>query len=76
AVEKYSHAGRVEIAILRGIEQKGHLAGSNNIARLLNSFEWRGHVCLVFPKYGATMLDLLRCNKWRGFNLDWTRELT
>lgn len=47
-----------------------------NLAYMEASFEYNGHICIVFPKYGMSLLDLLRANNFRGFNIDWTRELS
>ncbi|ESU45451.1 Protein kinase [Giardia duodenalis] len=47
-----------------------------NLAYLERSFQHNNHVCLVFPKYGISLLDLLKANNFRGFNIDWTRELS
>lgn len=47
-----------------------------NLVYIEESFEYRQHICIVFPKYGSSLLDLLRANSFRGFNIDWTRELS
>ena len=70
-IPKYKEAGYRELETLRLVETQQ----CRHVVRLLDSFEFQGHVALVFPLYGCTLLELLRANEFRGFNLDWTREL-
>ena len=37
---------------------------------------YKGHLLIVSPLYGLSMLDYLRQNGYRGYNLEWTRELS
>eukprot|EP00767_Chilomastix_cuspidata_P001552 gnl/Chilomastix_cuspidata/1670.p2 GENE.gnl/Chilomastix_cuspidata/1670~~gnl/Chilomastix_cuspidata/1670.p2 ORF type:complete len:416 (-),score=204.73 gnl/Chilomastix_cuspidata/1670:86-1333(-) len=75
AIPKYTRAGQIEIQILQQIRKNSHISGSSNVLLVMEHFVYRDHVCIVFPLYGSSLLDLLRFNKYRGFNLDWTREL-
>eukprot|EP00768_Dysnectes_brevis_P004058 gnl/Dysnectes_brevis/2883_a3521_1245.p1 GENE.gnl/Dysnectes_brevis/2883_a3521_1245~~gnl/Dysnectes_brevis/2883_a3521_1245.p1 ORF type:complete len:912 (+),score=227.66 gnl/Dysnectes_brevis/2883_a3521_1245:145-2880(+) len=78
SIDKYTYAGRSEVELLKKIRDRvpKSMRGIDCLLELLDDFEWRGHVCLVCPRYGHSLLDLLRANRFRGFNLDWTRELS
>lgn len=71
-IPKYKEAGYRELETLRLVETQQ----CRHVTRILDSFEFQGHVALVFPLYGCTLLELLRANEFRGFNVDWTRELS
>uniref|UniRef100_A0AC35FT94 Dual-specificity kinase n=1 Tax=Panagrolaimus sp. PS1159 TaxID=55785 RepID=A0AC35FT94_9BILA len=40
--------------------------GSNNIIKLLNYFEFRGHQCVVFELMGLSLYDILKKRKFKG----------
>jgi dual-specificity kinase len=42
---------------------------------LTDSFEFRGHVCLVFPKYGLSLYDYIRFNDYQPLTLDLIRQI-
>lgn len=37
-------------------------------------FEFEGHICLVFDKYGLSLYDFLKGNEYRGFPLLMCRQ--
>jgi len=87
AVDRYIAAGKAERDVLLKIRSaceerfapfglQYNYYGNANLAHLEEWFEFRDHICLVFPVYGMSALDLLKANNFRGFNLDWTRELS
>lgn len=75
AIDKYYHAGLAELNAIMVVNDNRYNVNSQ-IITLLNNFEFDGHLCLVFPKFGFTLLDLLKANGYKGYNLDWTRELS
>ena len=40
------------------------------VVRLLEWFNYRGHVCMVFERLGPSLYDCLRRNNYRPFPLD------
>jgi dual-specificity kinase len=74
AVEKYRDAARVEIDILRRINRYDPDA-QHGCIKLADSFEFRGHVCLVFPKYGLSLYDYIRLNDYQPLAIDSIRRI-
>jgi dual-specificity kinase len=46
------------------------VAGSSCCIHLQHWFDYRGHVCIVFEKLGASLYDFMRKNGYRPFPLD------
>ena len=69
AIPKYTEAAEIEIDILRDI------GGKNGCIELLDNFEYRKHMCLVFPKYGSSLFDFLKRNRYRGFSMKQLQQL-
>ncbi|KAH0577841.1 Kinase, CMGC CLK [Spironucleus salmonicida] len=74
AIPKYTAAGQRESQFLSEISKSRH-RNKLNLAEQLDSFMFNDHLVIVFPLYGVSLLDLLKLNSYRGYNLDWTREL-
>lgn len=41
--------------------------------RLLEWFDYRGHVCMVFERLGLSLYDFMRKNAYKPFPLDMVR---
>ena len=41
---------------------------------MLETFEHRSHVCMVFERLGLSLYDFLRKNSYRPFSIDVVRE--
>lgn len=76
SIPKYTRAGQIEVQILQRVKRNPYAVGYDNVVTISDTFYYRDHICMVFPKYGCSLLDLLRYNRFNGFNLDWTRELS
>lgn len=48
AIDTMSKAARLETKILESLQSKGSGTGAKNCIRLLHTFIYRGHTCLVF----------------------------
>ena len=44
--------------------------GKFHCVRLIEWFDYRGHVCMVFEKLGLSLYDFLKKNSYRPFHLD------
>lgn len=70
AIDTMTKAARLEIKILEAMQQKQSSTGNKNCIRLLDTFMYRGHTCLVFEPMvsllTAVLLPLLLCAWQRG----------
>jgi|EP01047_Picozoa_sp_COSAG01_P077525 serine/threonine protein kinase len=48
-----------EIRTLESLNQRWDPDGTHHIVRLLESFQYRQHVCLVFERLGCNLYELL-----------------
>ena len=67
-IRKYLESARAESCILRDLvradpDDKGFCV------RILNSFEWRGHFCIVFEPLGISLYDLVKANHFNPMPL-------
>eukprot|EP01086_Lenisia_limosa_P006636 TRINITY_DN25616_c0_g1_i1.p1 TRINITY_DN25616_c0_g1~~TRINITY_DN25616_c0_g1_i1.p1 ORF type:complete len:416 (-),score=57.04 TRINITY_DN25616_c0_g1_i1:67-1314(-) len=68
-VPRYREAAKIEITIVEFL-MKYDKAQEWHCIRLLDRFDFRNHVCMVFPLYGLSIYDFLRTNKFRPFRPD------
>jgi len=67
-IRKYVESGRVEAEILEDVSQcDPH--GVSNCVRLLHSFDWRSHYCMVFEPLGKSLYDYVKANRHRPLPL-------
>jgi dual-specificity kinase len=68
AVDKYRDAAMTELQVLATLAaaDPGRAAP---VVRLLEWFDYRGHVCMVFERLGPSIYDALRRNGYRPFPL-------
>jgi dual-specificity kinase len=69
ALEKYRDAARAEIKVLQTIA-KFDAGNKSGCVRLLDSFEWRGHVCMVFHAHGKSLYDFIKDNQYKPFRIN------
>jgi dual specificity protein kinase YAK1 len=65
----YHTQGLLEIKIARLLNTNYDPNNDKHIVRLLDSFEYHGHTCLVFELLSMSLLDLLTQNQFRGLPL-------
>jgi serine/threonine protein kinase len=65
-IDKYRDAARAEIKVLRTVARFDP-DDKSSCVRLTDSFEWRGHVCMIFPRYGLSLYDFLKKNNYKPF---------
>jgi dual-specificity kinase len=68
AIEKYRDAAMIEIDVLDEL-RKNDPQYKQPCIQLLSWFEFRGHVCMVFQKYGLSIYDFLKKNSYKPFML-------
>nr|CAD2198428.1 unnamed protein product [Meloidogyne enterolobii] len=73
-VSKYREAARLEINVLRKLKEKDpdsrHL-----VIQLLDSFDYFGHICLLFDLLGLSVFDFMKSNDYRPYPLDQARYI-
>jgi dual-specificity kinase len=73
AVDKYRDAAMVELQVLTTLAANDPTE-RYPIVRLLEWFDYRGHVCMVFDRLGPSIYDCLRRNAYRPFPLVMARS--
>ncbi|KAJ9101510.1 hypothetical protein QFC19_005163 [Naganishia cerealis] len=66
AVPKYREAAGIEIRVLRTLRDNDP-ENKHKCIHLLDTFDWRNHICLVTPLYGQSVFDFLKENKFQPF---------
>ena len=72
-VPKYRSAAMLELEALNTVRRYDS-TGRARVVRLLEWFDWRGHICMVFERLGPSLYDFLRRNSYRPFALDFVRS--
>jgi dual-specificity kinase len=73
SIQKYTDSAQVEIEILNDIKRFDP-NNTSHCVRLIDSFMYRGHMCLVFPLYGLSLYEFIKRNDYRGFSLEHVRK--
>ena len=72
----YYNQGQIEIKILRQLNKKFDPNDDHYIVRLLDTFEYKNHVCQVFELLSMSLLDILTQNQFRGLPLPVVQRFT
>lgn len=67
-VQKYRDAAMNELKVLATLAGNDP-TGENHCVKMLEWFDYRGHVCMVFERLGPSLYDCLRKNEYRPFPL-------
>ena len=73
AVDKYRDAAMVELQVLATLAANDPPC-QYPIVRLLEWFDYRGHICMVFDRLGPSIYDCLRRNGYRPFPIEMARS--
>ncbi|CAF0964137.1 unnamed protein product [Adineta steineri] len=74
-VEKYREAARLEINVLKTINEKDP-DGVNLCVALLDSFDYYGHICIAFDMLGLSVFDFLKENNYIPYPIDQVRHVS
>lgn len=74
-VKKYREAAQLEIDVLRKLE-KYDCRGSNRCVKMLDSFDYHGHTCIIFEKLGSSVFDFLKKNNYVPYPLEHVRQIS
>ena len=72
----YHNQGQLEAKIAKLLNQKFDKTNEKYIVRLLQQFECKGHICLVFELLSMSLLDILTQNQFRGLPLNVVQRFT
>lgn len=72
----YHSQGLLEIKIARLLNTTFDPRDERHIVRLLDSFEFNNHICLVFELLSMSLLDILTQNQFRGLPLSVVQRFT
>ena len=70
--EEYYNSGKNELKILEILNKNS----SKSIVKNLESFEFRGHLCIVFELLSLNLFQLLHKNNFKGFSISLVRRFT
>ncbi|KAG7190547.1 hypothetical protein KM043_006647 [Ampulex compressa] len=73
-VEKYREAAKLEINALEKIATKDP-EGQHLCVKMLDWFNYHGHMCIAFEMLGLSVFDFLRDNNYQPYPLDHVRHM-
>uniref|UniRef100_A0AAG5CQE4 Protein kinase domain-containing protein n=1 Tax=Anopheles atroparvus TaxID=41427 RepID=A0AAG5CQE4_ANOAO len=73
-VEKYRKAAKLEINVLEEIIAKDS-CGRYLCIRMLDWFDFHGHICIAFEMLGLSVYDFLKDNKYEPFPMEHVRHM-
>ena len=65
-IRRYHESALIEITMLRDIKSKDP-TNSLGCAEIIEDFTFDRHRCIVFPKYGPSIFDVIVSNDYKGF---------
>ncbi|KAL6215613.1 hypothetical protein ACLB2K_015042 [Fragaria x ananassa] len=72
SIQKYRDAAMIEVDVLNHIAKND--SGNSCCVQILDWFDYRNHICIVFEKLGPSLFDFLKRNKYCPFPVDLVRE--
>ncbi|CAJ2643332.1 unnamed protein product [Trifolium pratense] len=72
SIKKYRDAAMIEVDVLERLTKSD--VGCSRCVQILNWFDYRNHICIVFEKLGPSLFDFLKRNKYCPFPVDLVRE--
>ena len=69
----YHQQGMVEVQILQSLS-RDYNPEHHNFVRLLDSFRFRNHLCLVFELLQRNLFELIKVSGYQGFSLSLVRH--
>ncbi|XP_063703927.1 uncharacterized protein LOC134833523 [Culicoides brevitarsis] len=73
-VEKYREAAKLEINALEKIAAKDR-HGQHLCVKMLDWFDYHGHMCIAFEMLGLSVFDFLRENNYEPYSLEQVRHI-
>lgn len=73
-VEKYREAAKLEINVLEKLADKDP-DGAHLCVKMLDWFDYHGHMCIAFEMLGLSVFDFLKDNNYQPYPLDQVRHI-
>ncbi|XP_071855368.1 dual specificity protein kinase CLK2-like isoform X1 [Apostichopus japonicus] len=73
-IEKYREASKLEINVLEQLKRNDP-EGKFLCVKMLDWFDYHGHMCLAFEKLGASVFDFLKDNNYIPYSLHHIRHI-
>ncbi|XP_022703823.1 uncharacterized protein LOC111268875 isoform X2 [Varroa jacobsoni] len=74
-VDKYREAAKLEINVLEKLRQGREPALQTLCVRMLDWFDYFGHMCILFEMLGISVFDFLKENHYQPYPLDQVRHI-
>ncbi|CAB0010433.1 unnamed protein product [Nesidiocoris tenuis] len=74
-VEKYSDAAKLEINVLKKINEKDPTT-KHLCVRMKTWFNYHGHICIAFEMLGLSVFDFLKQNNYQPYTLEQVRHMS
>jgi dual specificity protein kinase YAK1 len=74
--QAYHAQGLLEIKIAKLLNKNYDATAQNYVVRYFDSFEFKGHVCIIFELLSISLLDILTQNQFRGLPLTVVQRFT
>ncbi|CAG9854197.1 unnamed protein product [Phyllotreta striolata] len=74
-VEKYREAAKLEINVLEELAHKDPEC-VNLCVKMLDWFDYHGHMCIAFEMLGLSVFDFLKDNNYQPYPLDQVRHIS
>lgn len=71
--KRFEKQGVVEVDVLELVKENDY-DDSNHLIHLLDSFQFRGHLCITFELLGINLYEWLKVGGFKGVNLDVCRR--
>ncbi|KAJ1917734.1 serine threonine protein kinase CMGC group [Mycoemilia scoparia] len=68
AIQKYRDAAQIEMRVLNTLKKKDP-TNMHQCIHMVESFDYRDHVCMAFDLLGPSVFDFLKANEFRPFSL-------
>jgi dual specificity protein kinase CLK2/3 len=73
-VEKYRHAAQLEINVLDQLGSKDP-TGSFLCVKMIDHFNYHGHICILFDMLGKSVYDFLKENSYHPYPMEQVRHI-
>lgn len=74
-VDKYRDAAKLEINVLETLNKQDDVIGEKLCVRMLDWFNYHGHMCIAFEMLGLSVFDFLKDNNYHPYPLEQVRHI-
>lgn len=72
--ERFRRAARAEVEVLEKVRQSRDDAhGKHLVIQLLGTFEFHGHICMMFDSYGQSVFEFMKVNMYHPYPMEQIR---